>query len=86
MISGKQIPVLAAALLVAALVLPGPARAHEEDATAIEGYLHGLAEDGAITEAQHHHIEELYFKGHLAQLDSWLEAQEAYEARAFPAD
>jgi choice-of-anchor B domain-containing protein len=50
--------------------------AHEEDASAIEGYLHGLADDGAITEVQHRHIDEALAKGHLSQLESWLDAQE----------
>ncbi len=49
---------------------------HEESPEAIAAYLHGLVEGGAITEVQHRHIEELYAKGHLSQLDSWLEAQE----------
>src|SRR5690349_21520967 len=66
----------AAAVLAAALTLPHPARAHEEGALAIEMYLHGLAEAGAITEAQHHVIEELYFKGHTEQLAHWLDAQQ----------
>ncbi|HSK76711.1 MAG TPA: choice-of-anchor B family protein [Thermoanaerobaculia bacterium] len=66
-----------AAVLAILLALPGStASAHEENAEAIEAYLHGLAEDGAITEFQHHHIEELFFKGHLSQLESWLDAQE----------
>jgi choice-of-anchor B domain-containing protein len=70
----RLVPVWSLAVL---LVLAGPAaRAHEEDAGAIEGYLHGLAEDGAITEVQHRHIDELFFKGHMAQLASWLDAQE----------
>jgi hypothetical protein len=76
MILRKRALALAIAVLAAALILPGPVRAHEEDATAIESYLHGLAEDGAITEAQHHVIEELYFQGHAEQLAIWLNAQE----------
>jgi choice-of-anchor B domain-containing protein len=76
MISGKKIPVLAAALLAAALVLPGPVRAHEEGAAAIEAYLHGLVADGALTEAQHATIDTLLDKGMLSQLDHYLEAQE----------
>ncbi|HEX6901407.1 MAG TPA: choice-of-anchor B family protein [Thermoanaerobaculia bacterium] len=63
--------------LAAALAFTGaPARAHDETPGAIEAFLHGLAEDGAITEVQHHHIEELYAKGNLVQLASWLDAQE----------
>ncbi len=66
-----------AVLLLLLLALPGStAWAHPEGPGAIEAYLHGLVEGGAITEAQHHHIEELYFKGHLSQLDTWLNAQE----------
>jgi choice-of-anchor B domain-containing protein len=70
-------PGLLAGLLAILLVLSSSAaRAHEEDASAIEAYLHGLAEDGAITEVQHRHIDELLAKGHLSQLESWLDAQE----------
>ncbi len=59
------------------LALFGPAaRAHEEDASAVEAYLHGLAEDGAITEAQHHRIDRLFFNGRLAKLRKWLDAEE----------
>ena len=32
--------------------------AHEESLAAIESFLHGLLEDGAITEAQHEQIED----------------------------
>jgi hypothetical protein len=51
-------------------------RAHPEGPGAIEAYLHGLAEGGAITEAQHVHIERLYAKSQLSQLGAWLDAQE----------
>jgi choice-of-anchor B domain-containing protein len=64
-----------AVCLLLALFGP-PVWAHPEGVDAVEAYLHGLAEDGAITEFQHHHIEELYFKGNLTQLESWLDAQE----------
>jgi hypothetical protein len=40
-------------------------RAHPEGPGAIEAYLHGLAEGGAITEAQHVHIERLYAKSQI---------------------
>jgi hypothetical protein len=63
------------ALLVLAAALAVPAWAHDESAASIEARLHGLAEDGAITEVQHRHIEELYFNGHVAELDAWLRAQ-----------
>ena len=50
--------------------------AHDESAGAIEARLHGLVEDGAITEAQHQHIDQLYALGHVSQLGTWLQAQE----------
>jgi hypothetical protein len=68
----------AAGLTLVLLLLPAVSvRAHEEDASAIEAYLHGLVEDGAITEVQHRHIDELLLKGHMSQLDAWLGAQES---------
>src|SRR5262245_41561328 len=51
-------------------------RAHPESVDAIEAYLHGLVEDGAITEAQHQHIERLFSLTHLSQLNGWLAAQQ----------
>ncbi|HEX9670936.1 MAG TPA: choice-of-anchor B family protein [Thermoanaerobaculia bacterium] len=73
----KQAGVLAAAVLALVLALPGSlAWAHDESPDAIESHLHGLVEGGAITEAQHATIEALYFRGHLVQLVSWLDAQE----------
>ena len=77
--SARRIPVsfIGVALLAVAFVLAAPlAWAHEESPEATEAYLHGLAEDGAITEAQHQVIETLYFQGNLAQLDLWLDSQE----------
>lgn len=64
------------ALAVVLIFSVGAAWAHEESPEATEAYLHGLAEDGAITEAQHHVIETMYFRGQVAQLDQWLDAQE----------
>jgi choice-of-anchor B domain-containing protein len=75
---------LAGMLAVLLALTASTASAHEENAEAIEAFLHGLAEDGAITEFQHHHIEELFFKGNLSQLESWLDAQET--ARQMPHD
>ncbi len=73
----QRIPILVLLALAAALtILTVPARAHDESASSIEARLHGLAEDGAITEVQHRHIEELYFNGHVTELDAWLHAQE----------
>jgi choice-of-anchor B domain-containing protein len=67
----------AAAVLAAALALPASmASAHPEGTEATLSYLHGLVEDGAITEAQHQAIETLWLGGHLVQLGSWLDAQE----------
>jgi choice-of-anchor B domain-containing protein len=60
-----------------ALVFAGlPARAHDESPGAIETHLHALVADGAITEAQHEKIENLYENHRLAQLKQWLYAQE----------
>ena len=51
---------LAAIVLAALLAFSGsPAWAHPEGPGAIEAYLHGLVEGGAITEAQHEQIERL---------------------------
>jgi choice-of-anchor B domain-containing protein len=50
--------------------------AHPEGVGAVESYLHGLVEGGVLTEVQHNHIHQLFEKAHLAQLDSWLVAQE----------
>ena len=70
----KRAPILALLVLAAALAVP--AWAHDESASSIEARLHGLEEDGSITEVQHRHIEELYFNGHAAELEAWLHAQE----------
>ena len=63
---------LAAVLAFASL----PAWAHDESPGAVERYLHGLVDDGAITDAQHEHIEHLLAAGRLAKLARWLDAQE----------
>ena len=49
---------------------------HPETPEALEAYLHGLVEDGAISEAQHEVIHTLFEGAHLSQLDRWLDAQE----------
>jgi len=73
----KSACLLSTVVLAAVLTFAGsPAWAHDETPGAIEGYLHGLVDGGAISEAQHRVIEELYFKGQLSQLDHWLDAQE----------
>ena len=64
---------------VAAVVLlryGTPLLAHPEGVGAIESYLHGLVDGGAISEAQQEQIERLSSKGLLSQLDDWLTAQE----------
>ncbi len=73
-----QAGLLFIALLVAAAAVRHGASlwAHPEGVGAIESYLHGLLDDGAITEAQHEQIERLFAKGLLDQLGSWLTAQE----------
>ncbi len=50
--------------------------AHPEGVEAVEAYLHGLVDDGAITEAQHEKIERLYSTGRLERLKNWLYAEE----------
>ena len=68
---------IAAGVLAAALAFSGAtAWAHEETPGTIEGFLHGLVDDGAITEGQHATIDALYFRGHVEQLVAWLDAQE----------
>ncbi len=68
---------LLAVVLAAVLVLAGPpAWAHDETPGAIEAFLHGLLDDGAITEAQHEKIDRLHADGHLKRLNGWLYAQE----------
>jgi choice-of-anchor B domain-containing protein len=52
------------------------AMAHPEGVDAVEAYLHGLVEGGALTEVQHQHIHQLLEKAHLSQLDAWLGAQQ----------
>ncbi len=64
------------AVLLLLALFGSPAWAHDETPGAIEAYLHGLVEGGAITEAQHATIEELFSRGLLVQLDTWLKAQE----------
>ena len=50
-------------VLAVAVIRQGPnVWAHEDDPGAIESYLHGLVEGGAITEAQHEQIERLYLQ------------------------
>jgi choice-of-anchor B domain-containing protein len=51
-------------------------KAHDETPGGVEAFLHGLVETGAITEAQHQHIEQLHSRMLLSQLDSWLNGQE----------
>lgn len=76
----KKTCVLVAGVLAAALAFPVlPAWADDESPEAIEAYLHGLVEGGAITEVQHETIARFYFKGHLGQLENWLDAQETAE-------
>jgi choice-of-anchor B domain-containing protein len=69
--------VLLAVVVTAAAIRFGvPLRAHPEGVGAIESYLHGLVDTGAISEAQHEQIERLFERGLLEQLGSWLTAQE----------
>src|SRR5213592_136599 len=73
----KHAVVIAAVVLAVVLARLGPtALAHDESPGAIEAYLHGLVDGGAITEAQHEQIERLYSRSLLSQLGAWLNAQE----------
>ena len=64
-------------VLAVAVIRQGPnVWAHEDDPGAIESYLHGMVDGGAITEAQHEQIERLNSKGLTSQLVAWLTAQE----------
>ncbi len=57
-IQRRSTKVLAAGQLALALAFPGgKAWAHAEGPAAVEGYLVGLTEGGAITAAQHERIE-----------------------------
>ena len=56
--------VVLAILLAVAVIRMGPnVRAHEESPGAIESYLHGLVDGGAITQAQHAQIETFAVQG-----------------------
>jgi choice-of-anchor B domain-containing protein len=73
----KQAGVLLVIVLALVLLREDPTVwAHPEGPGAIESYLHGLLDGGAITQAQHEQIETLFSKGLLSQLDTWLNAQE----------
>ena len=64
--------VIAALLTFCALAV----RAHEERLEAIESFLHGLVDDGALSEAQHRVIDQSMSQGNLSALDRFLRAQE----------
>ena len=64
--------VIAALLTFSALAV----RAHEESLEAIESFLHGLVDDGALSEAQHKVIDQFMSQGNLSALDMFLRAQE----------
>ncbi len=67
---------LVAVALAAILALAGsPAWAHDETPSAIEAFLHGLVDDGALTEVQHEYIDHHYEAGHLKQLVRWLDGE-----------
>ena len=64
--------VIAALLTFFALAV----RAHEESLEAIESFLHGLVDDGALSEGQHKVIDQFMSRGNLSALDVFLRAQE----------
>jgi choice-of-anchor B domain-containing protein len=74
--SRKQIVVLLAVTIGVVMLGQIALRAHDETPEAIEGFLHGLVETGAITEAQHEQIKRLHSRGLTSQLSTWLAAQE----------
>jgi len=69
---------LRATLVIAALLtfFALAVRAHEESLEAIESFLHGLVDDGALSEAQHRVIDQSMSQGNLSALDRFLRAQE----------
>jgi choice-of-anchor B domain-containing protein len=67
---------VAVVLAIVLVRLTSTSWAHDESPGAIEAYLNGLVDGGAITEAQHEQIERLYSRGLLSQLGAWLNAQE----------
>jgi len=64
-------------VLLFALLLGGrSASAHQEGRAVIEAYLHGMVDDGALSEMQHERIDRLFFNGRMGKLDRWLDDQE----------
>lgn len=63
-------------LTIGVIVASVVVRAHDETPGEIEAYLHNLVEDGAITEAQHKTIDNLYRQNKQDQLRTYLAAQE----------
>ena len=80
-VKGQSAGVLTSLLcLIATIALLHPrALAHPETPGEIESYLHGLLDDGAITEAQHEVIERFLVRGDAEQLEQWLTNQERAE-------
>lgn len=65
-------------LLAAALGSPqSPAVAHPEGPGAVDAYLEGLLEDGAISDRQHDQLHQLHDHAAPAALVHWLDGQEA---------
>lgn len=75
-VRGRRAVLLAVVLAILLALTGSPARAHDETPGAIEAYLHGLVDDGALTEVQHEYIDHHYAAGHLKKLVRWLDAQE----------
>ncbi len=76
-IKRTKLAIAAVLLFALALAVAGVAvLAHDETPGEIEAYLHNLVEDGAITEAQHQVIDNLYKQNKLDQLRTYLAAQE----------
>jgi len=69
---------LRATVVIAALVMFSAlaVRAHEESLEAIESFLHGLVDDGALSEVQHKVIDQFMSRGQLSALGVFLRAQE----------
>src|SRR5574341_938608 len=76
-ITRTKLAIAAVLLFALALAIASVAvRAHDETPGSIESYLHNLVADGAITEAQHEMIHNLYAQNKLDQLRTYLAAQE----------
>ncbi|MGE0883923.1 MAG: choice-of-anchor B family protein [Blastocatellales bacterium] len=75
-IKRKKLAIVALLFAIALAIAGVAVLAHDESPGAIENYLHNLVADGAITEAQHEAIDNLFAQNKLEQLRTYLDAQE----------